>query len=96
MVYEGGLSPEYVLDKMRFYEIDPLIQDIYKKNKEKWEMARFIAYIMAQTQSTKEIQMTKLLSFPWEEKEREEEKIEITKEYRETLFNIAKKFKPNE
>ena len=84
------------MDKMQFYEIDSLIQDIYKKNKEKWEMTRFIAYVMAQTQTTEKLQLTKFLPFPWDDKETEEEKIEITKEYRETLFNIAKKFKPNE
>lgn len=72
-----GVQPDYVLDNMKFYEIDCLIENLWMKNKEAWEQTRVQAYITAQTQSTKKIDMNDMMSFPWEKKA---EKIEDTKE----------------
>ena len=72
-----GVQPDYVLDKMKFYEIEALIENLWMKNKESWEQTRVQAYITAQTQSTKKIDMNDIMSFPWEKKE---EKVEDTPE----------------
>jgi hypothetical protein len=64
---EGGLNPKYVLDEMEQYEIAPLIKGISKKNKESWEQTRLIAYITAQTQSTKKLKITDIIKFPWDD-----------------------------
>lgn len=72
-----GVQPDYVLDRMKFYEIEALIENLWMKNKESWEQTRVQAYITAQTQSTKKIDMNDMMSFPWEKKE---EKVEDTPE----------------
>lgn len=71
------VQPDYVLDRMKFYEIEALIENIWMKNKESWEQTRVQAYITAQTQSTKKIDMNDMMSFPWEKKV---EKVEDTPE----------------
>ena len=63
-----GVQPDYVLDRMKFYEIEALIENLWMKNKESWEQTRVQAYITAQTQSTKKIDMNDIMSFPWEKK----------------------------
>ena len=63
-----GVQPDYVLDRMKSYEIDCLIENLWMKNKESWEQTRIQAYITAQTQSTKKIEMNDMMSFPWEKK----------------------------
>lgn len=72
-----GVQPDYVLDRMNFYEIEALLDNLWMKNKESWEQTRVQAYITAQTQSTKKIDMNDMMSFPWEKKV---EKIEDTPE----------------
>ena len=72
-----GVQPDYVLDRMKFYEIEALIENLWMKSKESWEQTRVQAYITAQTQSTKKIDMNDIMSFPWEKKE---EKVEDTPE----------------
>ena len=72
-----GVQPDYVLDRMKTYEIDCLIENLWMKNKEAWEQTRIQAYITAQTQSTKKLDMNDMMSFPWE---KNEEKVEDTPE----------------
>lgn len=72
-----GVQPDYVLDRMNFYEIETLLENLWMKNKESWEQTRIQAYITAQTQSTKKIDMNDMMSFPWEKKV---EKVEDTLE----------------
>ena len=82
-----GVQPDYVLDRMKFYEIEALIENLWMKNKESWEQTRVQAYITAQTQSTKKIDMNDMMSFPWEKKA---EKIEDTKEDIEAMWKEMK------
>ena len=72
-----GVQPDYALDRMNFYEIEALLDNLWMKNKESWEQTRIQAYITAQTQSTKKIDMNDMMSFPWEKKV---EKVEDTPE----------------
>ena len=72
-----GVQPDYVLDCIQTYEIEALIENLWMKNKEAWEQTRVQAYITAQTQSTKKIEMNDMMSFPWEKKV---EKVEDTPE----------------
>ena len=66
LVFDGGLSPDYVFDEMQFYELQPLVDNAYRRNKEQWEQARMISYITAQCNSTKKLKMTDILTFPWD------------------------------
>ena len=49
------------------YEIEPLVSNIYRKNKESWEQTRFISFIVAQVNSTKKLKPTDILSFNWDD-----------------------------
>ena len=82
-----GVQPDYVLDRMKFYEIEALIENLWMKNKESWEQTRVQAYITAQTQSTKKIDMNDMMSFPWEKKV---EKVEDTPEDIEMMMKEMK------
>ena len=82
-----GVQPDYVLDRMNFYEIEALLENLWMKNKESWEQTRVQAYITAQTQSTKKIDMNDMMSFPWEKKV---EKVEDTPEDIEMMMKEMK------
>ena len=86
---ELGLPPTYILDEMHFYEAKSLIKNKHFKTKDIWEMTRFLAYITAQVQCTKKIEMKDILKFPWEE---EENKHIITKEEIEALQKKAEEY----
>lgn len=49
------------------YELEPLISNIHKKNKESWEQTRLLAYITAQVNSTKKLKPSDIISFSWDE-----------------------------
>lgn len=70
---------------MMFYEVECLIDNMWRKNKESWEQTRTLGYITAQSQSTKKLDMQSLMTFPWEKGKSddiptEEERDEIVKE----------------
>lgn len=85
-----GIDPGYVLDRMEFYEISALIENAWMKSKESWEQARLQAYLTAQVNSTKNIDMMEFMTFPWEKVETD--KIEDTKEEREALMKEMKEW----
>ena len=51
---------------MQMYELEPLMSNIHKKNKESWEQTRLLAYITAQVNSTKKLKSTDIISFSWD------------------------------
>lgn len=61
-----GLSPEYVLDRIELYEINALMKYSYYNSKDNWEQARLIAYLQAQTHSSKKLKVDDIIKFPWE------------------------------
>lgn len=71
---ELGLSPKYVLDEIEIYEINSLIKHSYKRHKNQWEQARLISFLIAQTNSTKKLQLEDIIKFKWEKEQEEEEK----------------------
>lgn len=73
---------------MELYEIEALIDNLWMKDKESWEQARLQAYITAQVNFTKHIDMKDILTFPWEK----EEKIEDTQEEKEALMKEIKEW----
>lgn len=68
VVGEGGVSPAYFLDKMSFGEVEAFLSGFYRRNREAWEQTRIIGYIIAQSNSTKQLEQTDILCFPWDEK----------------------------
>lgn len=68
LVLDFGVSPEYALDRMEFYEIAALTQYSFHRHKEAWERARMMAYVTAQCQSKKKLKLTDICQFTWDEK----------------------------
>ena len=63
----GVCSLEYFLDKMKPYELSIICDSLHLRNKDSWEQARMIAYIMAQVNSTKKLKPTDIIKFGWED-----------------------------
>lgn len=79
-----GYDPAYVLDKMEMYELNAAMKYSYHGVKDEWEQARLIAYVVAQSQSSKRIKMEDIMKFPWEEDDKEHDTM-VTKEQAEML-----------
>lgn len=73
------------------YEIQPLINNIHKKNKDSWEQTRLLGYITAQIGSTKKLKLTDILQFPWDE-DQEDSNTSITDSDIERLRSKAKNY----
>lgn len=59
-------SLEYFLDKLQPYELDALLDNIEYSVKVSWEQTRFIAWMQAQSFSTKPIKITEIIKFGWD------------------------------
>lgn len=75
---------DYFMNDMRIYEINWLLPNIQYSAKQQLENTRFICYLIAQTNSTKSIKPTDIISFEWDKKEVKNE-IGITKNEIEQL-----------
>lgn len=49
------------------YELEPLMANIHKRNRDSWEQARLIAYVIAQTNSIKRLKPADIMQFAWDE-----------------------------
>ena len=76
------------------YEVQPLVSNIYKKNKEGWEQTRFLAYVTAQVNSTKKLKINDILNFSWDE-EITSSDTSISNDDVERLRNKAKQYLNN-
>lgn len=90
MVVEGGLSADYVLDRMELYEVPHLVKAIEQKRRPNWEQARMISLVVANAFGAKI--KPKHLPFPWDDEERAEatEKVDV-KAMRKKLNELKKK-----
>lgn len=70
---------------MEFYEVEALIENLWRKDKESWEQTRTISYVTAQCQSTKKLDMKEIMSFPWEKGEKIEDNPEELEAIREEM-----------
>lgn len=90
LVLEAHISPEYVMDKMKLWEIPTLLKHIDLTFKTSWEQTRIVAYIIAQSNSTKTLKASDILKFPWDSKEEikkstPEDREELKRKMNETL-----------
>lgn len=72
VVGEGGIAPDYFLDKMDFIEAESFLDGLNRRNRESWEQTRLLGYIIAQSNSTKTLKQTDILRFPWDEEEKKD------------------------
>ena len=78
-----------MLDEMQWYEIKGMMKYEYYKEKEEWEQARLIAYVIAQVNSKKKLRIDEIVPFYWET---ETDKKATSKEEFERLKNKAQEY----
>lgn len=74
---------------MEEWEVYNFYDSLKYCNRSEWEQTRLIMYILAQVNSKKKLEMTEILSFPWDRPE-DIHNIEMTNEQRDTLKEKAK------
>lgn len=57
---------------MQMYEVRAVMNYQHLANKDSWEQARLIAYIIAQCNSTKKLKPSDIMNFYWEKEEAED------------------------
>lgn len=92
MVGEGGISPDYFLDKMTFVEVRHFLDGLARRNRESWEQTRIVGYIIAQANSSKTLNQTDILSFPWDEENEKEKATTVSDEDVKRLRALAKQY----
>jgi hypothetical protein len=79
---------------MSVTEVEAILEGTYEQYKERWELARFSAYIRALTAGSKIKSPKELIKFEWDEKD--EEKVitkEEVEEARKTMLQWAEAIK---
>lgn len=93
LVLQCRFSPEYVLDKMEWYEVGAALQFLHYSNRTEWEQSRMMAYVTAQVQSTKKLKPEDIIKFPWDDKNpTEKANTDISKTDIERLNNMAQAY----
>lgn len=78
---------------MELYEAKAIMDYEYLVYKDGWEQARLIAYMIAQTNSTKKLELTDILKFHWEKAK--DEVTTMSNAEMERLRQRAKQFESN-
>ena len=48
------------------YELEAILDNLQLRHKQNWEQTRLLAYIIAQSNSTKKINITDVIKFSWD------------------------------
>lgn len=76
------------MDDCHIWEINDIVDNIPYIDRNSWEQTRLLAYIGAQTHSTKKLDITDIIQFKWDEKQ--QKNIEISTEDVNRLKEKAK------
>lgn len=91
MVGEGGISPDYFLDRMTLTEVRYFLEGYERRKRDAWEQTRILGFITAQVNSTKKLKQTDILSFPWDQETTKKKKaVSVPDSEIERLRNKAK------
>lgn len=74
---------------MTLAEVRCFLEGLGRRNRESWEQTRIVAYVIAQANSTKDLEPSDVLCFPWDEKE-EKGQTTVTDEEMERLREKVK------
>lgn len=67
LVFQGGLEPEYILDRMTWLELHILVKNLYRAKQDDWEIGRQTIYTSAKVMGgTKETNPRKFMPLPWD------------------------------
>lgn len=64
------------MDACQIWEINDIVENLPYLDRMSWEQTRLLAYIGAQTHSTKKLDITDIIQFKWDEKQ--QKNIEIS------------------
>ncbi len=56
---------------MQLYELEVILDNLQLRHKQNWEQTRLLAYIIAQSNSTKKINITDVVKFSWDDTKNE-------------------------
>ena len=76
---------------MTFGEVETFLIGFNRRNRDAWEQTRIIGYIIAQANSTKQLEQTDILRFPWD-KETTDKDTHVSDEEMKRLREKAKLF----
>lgn len=85
--------PNYVLDQMEMYEVRAVMDYEYLAHKDSWEQARLVAYLVAQSNSSKKINITDIAKFYWEKEEAGSNTTALSNADKERLKEMANQYK---
>lgn len=77
---------------MEMYEIRAVMQYEYLAHKDSWEQARLVAYLIAQTNSTKQLKVTDIIKFYWENDTADSETTALSNADLARLKEMAKQY----
>lgn len=72
LVLDMGIAPDYVLDRMEIYEINALFENRYLRQRESWEQARMLSFVIAKSLGSKINGVRDIFSLPWDEETKRE------------------------
>lgn len=82
---------------MTFGEVEAFLTGFNRRNREAWEQTRVIGYIIAQANSTKKLEQTDILRFPWDNESETKKDTQVSDEemlrLREKAKQVAQNFK---
>lgn len=93
LVLRYNLSPAYVLDHMQLYEAKALLKYSDYSSRDSWEQSRLVAYLIAQTNSTKKMKPSDIIKFSWDNEHNGD--TSISNDEIERLRNKAKAYEQN-
>ena len=88
---ECNFPPDYVLDKMEWYEINSILKYKYYASQNQWEQTRILYSIIYNTNAKHPKPIDEMWRFPWEE-ETEKKNTLISKEDISRLHKLAQAY----
>ena len=83
---------------MQLYELEVILDNLQLRHKQNWEQTRLLAYVIAQSNSTKKINITDVVKFSWDNEKNEtidimtdEDKDRLKKKSDEIIKELNKK-----
>lgn len=66
IVVQCGVSPDYFMDRMQWYEVEACLRGLERSERAAWERTRYVCYVTAQVQSRKRLKPSDVLRFEWD------------------------------
>lgn len=78
---------------MEMYEVRAVMDYEYLAHKDSWEQARLVAYLVAQSNSSKRINLTDIAKFYWEKDSASANNTALSNKDKERLKGLANQYK---